>query len=240
MDRRDHQADRGHRARAGRQAVRRRRPPRRRTTSARGLRKPVTRARLFDLVGFALYFVVAALLGRAAVLDGSQLALVWPAAGVAAAWLAVTGWRRPVLLDVAVLFALSLAVNALTGASPELAFGLAFATSVQTLVFGFLIARWCPSWWGFGEEPPLGIGRVRDLGYLIAAATLASLVSAVLGPASILSISETNWEQVASWVLRNATGIVAIFPLSLTARHLARSSDPERAPDPVGPMRGRG
>ncbi|GAB2445003.1 hypothetical protein GCM10027062_26720 [Nocardioides hungaricus] len=200
----------------------------------------MARARLFDLTGFSFFFVVAALLGRQAVLPDAQLALVWPAAGVAAAWLAVTGWRRGAVLDVALVFALSTAVNALTGTSASLALGLAFATVVQTLVFGLLIARWCPAWWGFGEEPPPGIALLRDLGRLIAAASIAAVVSAVLGPASVMSVSDLSWDQVVSWVLRNATGIAAVFPVSLTARHLVRSSDPQRAPDPVGPMRGRG
>ena len=200
----------------------------------------MTRAGLLDLIGFVTYFVAAALLGRAAVLDDTQLALVWPAAGVATAWLAVNGWSRYVVVDVAALFLLSLGVNALTGAGLGLAAGLAVATVLQTLVFGVLITRWSPGWWGFGEEPPPGVVRLRDLGILIAAASIAASASAVLGPASVLSISDTSWDQVVSWVLRNATGIVAIFPLSLVARHLARSSDPERAPDAVGPMRGRG
>ena len=200
----------------------------------------MTRARLLDLVGFCCYFVLAALLGRAAVLEDTQLALVWPAAGVAAAWLAVNGWSRFVVVDVVVLFGLSTGVNALTGAELGLALGLAFATVVQTLVFGLLITRWSPTWWGFGDEPPPGVARLRDLGVLVAAAALAALASAVLGPASVLSVADTSGDQVVSWVLRNATGIVAVFPLALTARHLARSSDPEKAPDALGPMRGRG
>ena len=200
----------------------------------------MTRARVLDLIGFSAYFVVAALLGRAAVLGDTGLALVWPAAGVAAAWLAVNGWSRFVVVDVAVLFSLSLAVNALTGAGLGLSAGLAAATVLQTLVFGVLITRWSPAWWGFGEEPPAGVVRLRDLGVLIAAASVAALASAVLGPASVLSVSDTSAGQVVSWVLRNATGIVAIFPLSLIARHLVRSSAPEQAPDGVGPMRGRG
>jgi signal transduction histidine kinase len=200
----------------------------------------VTRVRVLDLAGFAFYFVVAALLGRAAVLPDTELALVWPAAGVAAAWLAVSGWSRWVVVDVAVLFALACVVNALTGTSIGLAFGLAFATVVQTLVFGLLITRWCPQWWGFGTEPPPGVDRLRDLGYLAVAAFVAAAASAVLGPASILSVADTSWTQVGSWILRNGTGILAIFPLSLTARHLARSSNPQSGPAPIGPMRGRG
>ncbi|GAA1166163.1 ATP-binding protein [Nocardioides aquiterrae] len=197
-------------------------------------------ARLYDLLGFAASFVLAAVLGRQAMLDGSGLALVWPAAGVAAAWLAANGWSRWTWLDAVVLFALSAAVNTLTGASPGLAFGLAFATVLQTLVFGLLIMRWCPGWWGFGTEPPPGVERVRDLGYLAAAALLAAVASAVVGPAAVLSVADTSWKEVVSWVLRNGTGVLAVFPLALTARHLTRASDPQRGPAPVGPTRGRG
>lgn len=200
----------------------------------------MSRVRQLDLLGFAAFFVLAAVLGRQAVLPDTQLALVWPAAGVAAAWLAVNGWSRYVVLDVVVLFVLSMAINGLTGASVGLAFGLAFATVVQTLVFGGLITRWCPGWWGFGEEPPPGVDRLRDLGFLAVAAFVAAIASAVLGPASVISVSDTSWQQIVSWVLRNGTGIVAVFPLSLTARHLVRSSDPQLGPVAVGPMRGRG
>ena len=200
----------------------------------------MTRVRLYDLLAFSAFFVVAAVLGRQAVLPDTDLALVWPAAGVAAAWLAVDGWSRWLVLDVAVLFVLSAAVNGLTGANPGLASGLAFATALQTLVFGVLISRWCPSWWGFGEEPPPGVDRLRDLGLLAAAAFLSAAVSAVLGPASVISIFDTSWEQGVSWVLRNGTGLLAVFPLSLIARHLTRSSSPQRAPVAMGPMRGRG
>lgn len=200
----------------------------------------MSRARLLDLAGFAALFVVAALLGRQSVLPGTELALVWPAAGVAAAWLSVNGWSRWVLLDVALLFALSAAVNGLTGAGPGLALGLAFATVVQTLAFGLLVTRWCPGWWGFGDDPPPGVARLPELGYLAAAALLSAVASAVLGPAAVISVSDTSWEQVASWVLRNGTGVLAVFPLSLTARHRIRSTSPERGSTGVGPVRGRG
>lgn len=200
----------------------------------------MTRVRLLDLLGFACYFLIAAALGRQAVLEGTDTALVWPAAGVAAAWLAVNGWSRWATLDLAVLFVLAVAVNAATGASASLALGFGLANVVQVVVFGVLIARWCPQWWGFGEEPPPGIDRLRDFGYLLAAAYLSALVSAALGPAAVTSLTDASWESVASWVLRNGTGIVAVFPLALLARHHVRSSTPEQAPDAVGPIRGHG
>jgi signal transduction histidine kinase len=200
----------------------------------------LTRARWFDLLAFAGYFVVAGLLGRMSVLPDAELALVWPASGVAAAWLAVNGWNRWVVLDVGAVFVLSVAVNGLTGAGAGLASGLAFATVVQSLVFGALVTRWCPAWWGFGEEPPPGVDRLRDLAALVGAAFLSALASALLGPASVISVADADWSHLVSWVLRNGTGVMALFPLSLTARHLARSSAPQRGPVAVGPMRGRG
>lgn len=200
----------------------------------------MTRVRLLDLLGFVAYFLLAAFIGRLAVLDGTDLALVWPAAGVAAAWLAVNGWSRWLVLDVVLLFWLSVLANVATGASFSLSLGLGFAIVVQMLVFGLLITRWCPAWWGSGEEPPPGIDRIRDFGFLLAAAFLSALVSAALGPAAVISVSDASWELVFSWVLRNGTGVVAIFPLALLARHRVRSSQPQRAPDAVGPMRGRG
>lgn len=200
----------------------------------------MTRARVFDTASFTAYFVLAALLGRQAVLDGTSLALIWPAAGVAVAWLAVDGWTRWGVLDLAIVFTASVLVNDLTGTSTPLSLGLGAATVVQVVVFGLLISRWCPTWWGFGTEPPPGVEAMRDLGYLIGAAFLATLASALLGPAAVLSIADADWTSIASWVLRNATGIVAIFPLSLLARHAARAHNPTSAPTAVGPLRALG
>jgi signal transduction histidine kinase len=198
----------------------------------------VSRVRLLDLGAFAGYFVLAAYLGRQAVIPGSGLALVWPAAGVAAAWLAVTGWQRWVVVDAIGVFVLSLGVYALIGASAGVAVGLALATVVQTLVFGLLVSRWCPAWWGFGAEPPPGVQRLRDLGYLLAAALAAAIVSGLVGPASIFFATGADWSVVASWVIRNSVGIVAIFPLSMLARNAARSDAPGRTPAAVGPYHG--
>jgi nitrogen-specific signal transduction histidine kinase/integral membrane sensor domain MASE1 len=202
----------------------------------------VNRVRLLDLGAFAGYFVLAAYLGRQAVIPGSGLALVWPAAGVAAAWLAVTGWRRWVVVDTLGVFVLALGVYLLIGTSGAIAFGLAFATIVQTLVFGLLISRWCPDWWGFGANPPPGIRRLRDLGYLMAAALASAVVSGAIGPASILFATDADWPVVASWIIRNSVGIIAIFPLSLLARNAARSDtrsdSTARSPAAFGPHRG--
>jgi signal transduction histidine kinase len=198
----------------------------------------VTRARLLDLGSFAGCFLLAAFLGRQALLPGTDLAVVWPAVGVAAALLAVTGWSRWVGLDAAVLFVAAWAVHDLTGASTPLALGLAVGTVVQVLVLGFLVDRWCPGMWGFGDEPPPGVQSLRDLGYLTIAAFVSAAVSAVAGPAWVLSVADADWPVVASWVLRNGVAVLAIFPLSLLARNVARSSSTRTGQSGFGPYRG--
>ncbi|MFC6342810.1 ATP-binding protein, partial [Nocardioides hankookensis] len=49
---------------------------------------------------------------------------------------------------------------------------------------------------------------------------------------------DASWTVLLSWTVRNSVGIIAIFPLSLLARHAARANTPDRAPTPVGPYRG--
>ncbi|GAA4711063.1 ATP-binding protein [Nocardioides conyzicola] len=199
----------------------------------------MNRVRLLDLGAFAGYFVLAAYLGRQAVVEGSGLALVWPAAGVAAAWLAVTGWRRWVVVDSLGVLVLTWGVYVATGTSAGIAIALAIAMVVQALVFGLLVSRWCPAWWGFGAEPPPGVQRLRELGVLLAAAFASAVVSALVGPvAVIVLVADADWSVLVSWVIRNSIGIVAIFPLSLLARNAARASSPGRNPAPFGPHRG--
>lgn len=188
----------------------------------------MSRARVLDLLGFAAYFVLAALLGRLTVLDGASLALLWPAAGVAAAWFAVTGWQRWLVVDGVVLFACSWLINDLTGVSTSLSLGLALGTLAQVLLFGVLISRWCPEMWGFGEEPPPGVQSLRDLGYLMAAIFLSTAAASLVGPTSILFESDGDWGSLATWVLRNAVAVLAIFPLSLLARNTARAPSGQR------------
>ncbi|MFC7494548.1 MULTISPECIES: ATP-binding protein [unclassified Nocardioides] len=183
----------------------------------------MTRARLFDLGAFAAYFLFAAFLGRQTVLEGSESALVWPAAGVAAAWLAVTGWQRWLVVDASVLFACSFAANAVTGAEPGLAIGFAVSTVVQVLVFGYLLSRWCPEMWGFGEDPPPGVQGVRELGVLGGATFVSATVAAAVGSGALLSLGNGSWDTLLTWILRNGVAVIAIFPLSLLARSAARA-----------------
>ena len=200
----------------------------------------MSRVRLLDLGAFAAYFAVAVYLGRQSLVTGSDVALAWPAIGVAVAWMAVTGWRRWLVVDGLAIGSVSWVVSVATGMSAGVALGLAVATVVQALLFGLLISRRCPQWWGFGSEPPPGVEWLRELGVLLAAALASSVVWVVVGPVSIAVTDGVDVSVVVSWVVRSCVAIVAIFPLSLLARNAARARGPRDSPTPFGPYRGSG
>jgi len=200
----------------------------------------LTRAQVWDRVGFAVYFALAGLLGRLSVLPDTSLALIWPATGIAAAWFAVTGWSRWLILDAGLLLVLAYAVNAATGLNAVLAAGLALSLLVQILVFGLAATRWCPSWWGFRGDPPAGVESLRDFGFLIVAGFGSAVVAAVLGPALAVSITDADGSVIVSWILRDGVGMIAVFPVALYVLHLVRARVPDRGPAAVGPLRGRG
>jgi len=180
---------------------------------------------------FATLFVLTGLLGRLTVVPDTTLALVWPASGVAAVWFATTGWTRWLAVDAAALFVASWAVNDATGAGTDLALGLAAAALVQVLTLGALLTRWCPQLWGPRASDGTGLTRFVDVGRLLAAAALASSASALLGPASALSLTRSDELVLGSWVVRNAVGIVVILPLGLMAWHWWLNLGADAGPD---------
>ncbi|TNM36551.1 diguanylate cyclase [Nocardioides albidus] len=167
------------------------------------------------LVAWAATFVAAGALGRMTIIDGGALSLVWPAAGVAMLWFA-TGERRTRPLDGAVFMAATYAVNVATGAPPVL--GLVFVTAnvIQVLVFLLLARRWIPEIWGFGGRRPLG--RLDELGALVAAALVGALLAALLGTVG-LTLTGTGGSLLSfvAWWGRNAVGLVAVGLVGLLA-----------------------
>ena len=96
-------------------------------------------------VGFAIAYAVAVLVGRTTRLEGSQLALVWPAAAVGFLWLAVSwGNRRHVVADAVTLTILAAAINGLTGAGPLLSVLFGLSNSVQAVMTCAVLFRLRP------------------------------------------------------------------------------------------------
>ena len=125
-------------------------------------------------LGFAVAYVVLVLVGRATVLPGSSVSLVWPAAGVAVLWLLAERRDRQarVLLLVAVLLGVVLVV---TGAEVPLVLLSGAGVAVQTWLVVALLRRWCPTLIGAGDR-----GSVHTLRTL-AVGTGAVLVGCAVG-----------------------------------------------------------
>ena len=66
-----------------------------------------TRAGPIWLPVFIVAYVLLGLRGRATIIEGTELATIWPAAGVAVLWLMVRG-AAPLSLDTALLFEFTL------------------------------------------------------------------------------------------------------------------------------------
>ena len=95
------------------------------------------------LASWTAAFVAAGYVGRATIIDGTALSLVWPAAGVALLWLA-TSSRRTVAADTACFATATFVVNASTGASPALATVFVVANLIQAGLVLALARWWVP------------------------------------------------------------------------------------------------
>lgn len=187
---------------------------------------------------FALVFWAAVVLGRATVMDGTSLSMVWPAAGVAVVWFlaqrdARTGW-----FDWSALAVITFTVNHATGAPAVLAGCFVAANVVQVAVFKATFSRWCPLLWGGG-----GVGsfnQVRQLWRLLGAAAVATAAGSLFGPTAV-GLLTGHWSLLlfVVWMTRNTASIMLIALVGLrvgAALHRRRAGRPAE----VGPRPSRG
>lgn len=158
-------------------------------------------------------YLVAGVLGRMTIIDSESMSLVWPAAGVAALWLA-TSERRWVPFDLAALAVLVFIVNSLTGATTGLA--LLFVVTNLLQAGGFvLLVRWrAPDLRHFGgHRPP---STLADLGTVLTAAAAASGGAALLGQLGLGVLGMTpDLTSLLVWWGRNAAGLIVVGMLGL-------------------------
>ncbi|EXG81585.1 ATP-binding protein [Cryptosporangium arvum] len=161
-------------------------------------------------VGFATLFGLAAVAGRLTILDGTNLSLVWPAAGVSIVWFVA---RRATVLDWALLVGVTLAVNLVTHAPPVLAAGFAVANVVQISVFLAVLGRLRPDWRRGGADP---LTTLSDLWRMIAATVAGTFAGALIGPTlANWYAGSWNWLGEVVWLTRNVSSILAIGILGL-------------------------
>ncbi|MEV8508458.1 ATP-binding protein [Actinoplanes sp. NPDC051475] len=167
---------------------------------------------------FTLLYLAATWLGRQTIMDGTNLSLVWPAAGVSAVWF-LAQWRsRRRWLDVLALSVVTIVVNMATGAPAVLAVGFVVANLMQAGVFAYLFRRWLPHLWGGGGDRPLA--RLAELWHLIVSAFLATAAGAVIGPTAGWIVNGVySWPATAVWMTRNTVSILLIGATGLRLGH---------------------
>lgn len=166
------------------------------------------RSLLRTLIFVGLY-VLAAYAGRLTVMDGTNLSLVWPAAGVSAVWFLAQHTSRYRWVDVVALSAATMVVDTTTGASALLAGFFVVANLLQAFVFGYLFRRWLGHLWGGGGDRPLA--RLHELWCLVAAASISTAAGALVGPTGVWIVNGTySWPATAVWLTRNAVSILLI------------------------------
>ncbi|MFC5179548.1 ATP-binding protein [Nocardioides taihuensis] len=180
---------------------------------------------------WATAFTLAGLLGRATIIEGATLSLVWPAAGVAVLWL-LFQQAAPRSWDTVALALATVVVNAVTGASAELVATLVVANLVQALIIVGLLRRWVGHLDGCGGDEPLAANR--DLGRFTAACAIGTLAGAVVGTLGA-TLAEGAWDAVGLigalvWWGRNLCGAILIGTTGVLTWHRLRSGGTTRPP----------
>ncbi len=164
-------------------------------------------------VVFLVLYLLAVVVGRATRLEGTQLALVWPASGVAFLWLAdAWGSQRGRRANVVALFAATVAGNALTGAAVSLSLIFGVANVVHAIVTCALFAHLRPAGWS--------MVRADDLRALLFASVTGAAASAAIGPVAVLLLTQDAWPvDPLAWTLRNAAGTLLVAGIGLRLLH---------------------
>ncbi len=155
-------------------------------------------------VAFAALFTATCLLGRVSAVGTAQLAMFWPASAVGFLWL-LGSWSSATrrLVDVAVLFAVCVPPQLLTGRSGALALSMALAGVVHPVVTCLVFVRLLPD---------RRLRRLPDLLALLLAALAGSAAAAGVAAVALAPVDGVALLPMAGqWTLRN---LVSTFVLA--------------------------
>ncbi len=167
----------------------------------------MSRSTRATLAYLALY-VAAMGLGRLVMLDSTELALFWPAAGVAALWLLRSRSRTQLAIDGAVLFVVTTLFFVLLVESRVLtSLLLGAANVVQALVVRAVLAKLNEG--SFLGQPRRVVVSTKDMRSLVIASAAAALTEAPIGAlAAWAETGDLSWSATASLAIRNLCGIL--------------------------------
>jgi signal transduction histidine kinase len=154
----------------------------------------------------AVVYAVVARLGLGVEALGGLAALVWPPTGVALAALVIFGVEHWPGVTLGALMA-----NIGAGAAAGVATGIALGNTLEAVIGATMVMRMA--------GPDRGLGTLRSVAALVAAALGSTLVSATVGVASMVGGNVIAAEQIAttwlSWWLGDVIGALVVAPLLL-------------------------
>jgi len=166
---------------------------------------------------FAVAFAYfgAAWLGLRLLAQPSDVAVFWPASGIAAGILIAAGRRAGVALVVGVLVG-TVVANLMSDRSVLTSVLKGFCNVGEVVLMAFLLDRW------FGR--PFIFGDLRRVVGFFAAAALATATSAVGGALIMITfhVPAPFWDAWRTWFLSDAVGVVVVAPFLIEVSQLRR------------------
>jgi integral membrane sensor domain MASE1 len=158
------------------------------------------------VAAFAGVYLLAAQFGLAFRAEPSDVAVFWPASGVAAGALILFGRRAYPALALGVVIG-TVVANFLSDRQLLTSLLKGLCNAGEAVLISWLLERW------FGRS--FAFSDIRQVFGFLAAATAAAAVSAV-GGATIMTALHTMapfWEVWNAWLLSDGVGIVVVAPL---------------------------
>src|SRR5215831_8775877 len=156
--------------------------------------------------GIALAYFLAAQLGLSLLAKPSDVAVFWPASGIAAAILIAAGRRVGVALVLGVMVG-SVAPNLMGDRSLSTSILKGFWNAGEAVLLAWLLDRW------FGR--PFTFCNLHRVGGFFIAAGVAVSISAVCGAVTMTTLQAAApfWDVWRTWFLSDAVGILVVAPL---------------------------
>jgi PAS domain S-box-containing protein len=154
----------------------------------------------------ALTYFLAAQLGLSLLAKPSDVAVFWPASGIAAGILVAVGRRVGVALVVGVVVG-TIAANLMSDRSLSTSILKGFCNAGEAVLLIWLLDRW------FGR--PFSFCDLRRVGAFFTAVGIAVSISAVGGAATITTLQTAApfWDVWRTFFLSDAVGILVVAPL---------------------------
>ena len=163
----------------------------------------------------AIAYFLAAQLGLALLSQPSGVAVFWPASGLAAGIMIVSGRRAYPGIVIGVVLG-TFAANLLSDRTLLTSLLNGFCNATEAALMAWLLERWCGR--------PFGFSDFHRVAGFVAAGGLATATSALGGATTMTllhsapSFSET-WR---TWFLSDAVGVVVVAPLVIGLSHALR------------------